>query len=498
MTRRAWLALAGGLWLLAFVHSVSAGMKTEDESWILRVVDRMAEGDVLYRDVFFGSTPLAPWLALGPVALLGSEMLVLKGVGAAVHTGAALATASAARALGFAPRAAVLIALLCVVVPGLRASSLYNELSIALTLAALAAVLRWEPDSGSRRWLVAAGVCVGLAFATKHNVGAFAVLALAGAIVAIGGWRRAFAAGPSAAAGTLAGATLPLVPVLLTGGGPRLVEYTVTAKGTYTERAGVSLLDSMEEGVAAVLDVVDLSSLEDALLQLGFLALPVAAIGLALAVARAPDPVQRGRLLTVALFCTAVAANLYPRADASHLRVALPALFLALAVVARDVLPAPPRTATAAAAGGLALLLTLATLLAPPLRLARGSAVIADMPHFRGVLLTPGERNRARDSRRRLLAAARRNEPILTLGSSAAYVQLLAELESPTPYDYPLVTALGRDGEARTADAIRAGEIPAACITLSERGIEAARIEAAVRDVLPYRGSLGVCRLYAR
>jgi hypothetical protein len=499
LTRRGWLGLTVALWLLAYVHSVTAGVGITDESWFLRVVDRVAAGDVLYRDVFFGSTPLAVWLAVGPVALLGSEMLVLKGVAALVVAGAGIAVAGCARSLGFGPRGAAAIAAFCVLVPGLRHSSVYNWLTVALTLATLAALLRWDPASPSRRALAAAGAFAGLAFATKHNVGALAVLALAAGIGVRGGRAALRHAIPPAAGAAFSTAVLALLPVLVAGGGPRLLEYAVTAKGTYVERGEVSFLDGVRSGAAAWLDIDGVRSLEDALLRAGFLVLPLAAAAIALAIARAGDPAYRGRLVTLVLFGAAIVANLYPRADAPHLAVTLPVIFLAVAVAARDLLgERPVRRAAAGAAGAVAGLLAVATFAQLPVWLAYGRVVLADVPHFRAMPVAPEARDRMRHERRQLMLAARREAPILTLGSHAAYVQLLGDLESATPYDYPLVTAFGHDGEQRTARAVREGRIRAACVTNSEDGLEAVRLEAAVRDVLRARGRVGICLLFTR
>jgi hypothetical protein len=498
VTLRGWLALGAGLTVIALAHGVMFGVGPHDESWFLRVVDRVADGDVLYRDVFFPSTPLAVWLALGPVALLGAELLVLKAIAAAVHAAAGLAVAGAARALGFTARTAVVLATLCVVVPGLRGSSVYSGLAIALTLGALAAILRWDPAGPSRRPLVAAGALAGLALATKHNVGGCAVLALAVAVPVLGGRAALRRAVPAAALATAAGALLPFVPVLITGGGPRLLEYAVTAKGTYADRAGVSYLDGIGNGVTAWADVRGSGTFEEALLQACFLALPLAALGLAIAIARAAGD-DRRRLIVVGLFGAAVVAVVYPRADSAHVGAAIPAIVLWLAIAWRDLLPrGVPRRSIAWAACALAALLGALALARPPARLIDGSTVLSDVPHFRAVLVSPEQRDRMRADRRDLRAAARRHRPILTLGSSAGYAQLLGELESPTPYDYPLVTALGKHGEEETARAVRDGAIRAACITPSDEGLAAERLEAAVRETLTHRTRLRLCTLYTR
>ena len=57
------VAAVAALTLVGALYSFS-GVNTRDEAWFLQVVARVADGDVLYGDVFFGSTPLSVWLAL--------------------------------------------------------------------------------------------------------------------------------------------------------------------------------------------------------------------------------------------------------------------------------------------------------------------------------------------------------------------------------------------------------------------------------------------------
>ena len=65
------------LWLLAglifsgigFVSSWTRGVNITDESWFLQVLYRVSSGGVLYRDMFFGATPLSVYLTLIPVSI---------------------------------------------------------------------------------------------------------------------------------------------------------------------------------------------------------------------------------------------------------------------------------------------------------------------------------------------------------------------------------------------------------------------------------------------
>ncbi len=75
LSARALAALGAALTFLALVMSVVTGVDDWDEMWFLQVASRVAGGEALYRDVFFGSTPLGVWLAAPAVELFGSEVL---------------------------------------------------------------------------------------------------------------------------------------------------------------------------------------------------------------------------------------------------------------------------------------------------------------------------------------------------------------------------------------------------------------------------------------
>ena len=61
--RRERLLLAAAVVALTLVGALYSfsGVNTRDEAWFLQVVSRVSDGDVLYRDFFFGSTPLSVW-----------------------------------------------------------------------------------------------------------------------------------------------------------------------------------------------------------------------------------------------------------------------------------------------------------------------------------------------------------------------------------------------------------------------------------------------------
>ncbi len=68
------------LFFLGFFISIADGINMADASWFLQVAHRVTSGDVLYRDVFFGATPLSVYLTALFTTIFGTEILVVKGV----------------------------------------------------------------------------------------------------------------------------------------------------------------------------------------------------------------------------------------------------------------------------------------------------------------------------------------------------------------------------------------------------------------------------------
>ena len=211
-----------------------------DESWFLQVVTRVAEGDVLYRDVFFGATPLSVWLTWPFVALFGPQLVWVKLMVLAAFAVTLVLTTWIVRRLGAGTSAALLVAAAVLVFATPHRSSFYPPLATSCLVACLAAVLVWV-DGGPRARLgiAGAGAAAGLAFAAKQNVGLLVLAAVFVAVLLAGVGRR-MASWTLAGAGFIVCALLPLIPVAATGGFSAFLDYGFTNKGTYTDLGGIS------------------------------------------------------------------------------------------------------------------------------------------------------------------------------------------------------------------------------------------------------------------
>lgn len=193
----------------------------------LYVAWRIAEGEVLYRDLGYFNGPLSPYLNGAWMALVGPGIrwIVLLNLLVAIATGVLLHTLLVRIAGRGAATLALLVYVLLFTSIQLLTVANYNFLApyshemthgLALCLLALGAIARHRA-TGGRRWIGVAGLALGLAFLTKAEI---FVAGAAGTGLAL--WftlaERARSVGPSRAAGLglLFGAAAAL-PVALAG-----------------------------------------------------------------------------------------------------------------------------------------------------------------------------------------------------------------------------------------------------------------------------------------
>jgi hypothetical protein len=203
----AWLAAGIALFAVAGLWNLASGIRPTDETWFLQIVARVGGGEALYREVFFGTTPLAVWLAAGVTAVAGLEVGVTKALRVACFVGSALLAAQLVVRTTGRPALAVLLLGAGLLFAAPDAKALYSPLAELLLLATASLGVRAyrdvRADAGIERpgrW-IAPGLTAGLCLATKHNAGAFVALALAAAAWFAGGSRRAGAQRMLATAG---------------------------------------------------------------------------------------------------------------------------------------------------------------------------------------------------------------------------------------------------------------------------------------------------------
>jgi len=165
---------------------------------------RLAQGDVLYRDVAYFTGPLSPYLNAAVFRVLGASVLSLVVANLAILVGiAVLLHRLVSRVAGELAAAGALVFFLALFAFA-QLESIGNSNYVCpyshetthgtlIALAALLALARWlesRPKSRKNAWVAAIGLCLGLAFLTKVEV----FLALAAAVLL--GFLLAFRADP--------------------------------------------------------------------------------------------------------------------------------------------------------------------------------------------------------------------------------------------------------------------------------------------------------------
>lgn len=457
---------------------------TWDETWFLQVVARMRDGDVLYRDIAYGAGPLPAYLTAAATFVASVDILAVKLMVVAAFAASATLAWLIAAELGIEIGGRLLIlAALAFFGPPLQEPP-YGALATTFLLAAMLAALVVR-RGGSTTAAVAGGVACGLAFCSKQNVGLYVLLALVAPLL-LG---RRFAATAAAVLSSVLAVCAVLLPVILSGGFSRYVDYGFTGKGAYL--SGPRPFAATLTGVTQTLtDVHSLAGAEAAYWAVGFF-LPAFALGALFALRRS------NAAATLVLFGLAAAASLFPRFDTVHVAYAAPPLVLLVAYALHEQRSRLPVAAVVAVGAWLGISVVLMTTL--PLRLARSSSTErSSLPHLRGSFVDVGSERLLRQENRRLVEQAAGDKRLLLLMPDAAFRYLTTGLRNPTPFDFPLASTFGRTGQQRVIADIAAGRIRRVCLTNGWWGWPPRQLAHFVRTTMRPGAELGLCRMYSR
>lgn len=499
----AWRHAAGGVLLLGWGLLISAthDFGLADEVWFLRVAQRVAAGERLYGDVFFGATPLSIYLSAPLVRLLGVELLVIKALVAACFALSVVVGLRIARQLGVAPAGGALLLLGLLAYAWPRQAGGYTPLATAGLLATWSATLAWRDAAAhqARRRLITIGVLAGLTFAAKQNIGLYA-LAAALSAVALGSaqpWRvgrPTLTALLTIVAAFSLTCLLSILPVLLEGAWHQFIDYGFVNKRTYLRLGPIGYLDELRRLPQRLQRTRALAQAAQLYPHSVLLLIPLALAGLLLALAL----VRRRRWMLAAslLFVGAALAGVYPRFDIEHTVYAAPAALIALVASASRLPLRRTRYALGLLAGlwlGMgSLLINLSALQ----RLTSPDYAPARLPHLRGILVSRHEQATL-EQRAQQLRAALQQERALLLTPYAAFYYLVSDLPNPTPFDYPLATAFGLHGEHATIAALERGTITSVCLQQPWRSrLRPPALARYVEHHLIRRRDLGACVLY--
>lgn len=507
----------GALFAYGFLTQVLSGYFNWSEIWFLQVVNRVARGEVLYRDVFCSTTPLSVYISVLFALLFGTELLVGKAMMALCFAFTCMLSYRVAQQLHLdRPGAMVILGMLLVWRP--KEGFSYTPLVYCFLLATLSAIFLWWRGTrmgtgllkdASVTGLLIAGVSAGLAFATKQSVGNYTLVAVCLSIAA-GYYKsgadkrqvlRAYALVFSAWFFTVA---VILLSVWLTGGLPRFIDYGVLGIPSYVRASVIPYRDQLELLLRLIAEPQPWGHAVLIGWQLAFL-LPFPTFALLTWLWLRSDQ-DRRRLITMLLsFVGAAFAGVFPRVDIGHMLPAVPFFVLALVWSCYQIINECKgrwvQVARTVFLFGAAAFIALG-LIAHILWLWPGAGAAhrepCSLPHFRGVFMYPEYVEEVR-SRAERLKQYTGGEPTFILNPSAAFYYLLTGMKNPTPYDFPLAGAFGRDGQAEIIENIQQGHIHYVCISpLGSDELAPVQLERYVLEHMEPMYDVGFCTLYRR
>ncbi len=464
------------LTLVAFWLNVASGIRFTGEAWFVQVVRRLAEGESLYSDVFFGAGPLPIYLAMLLVRVFGAEVLVLKFLVAVAYAATLCVGIASLRLLSVSRYGCVAYLLLILLVAGPPPSPFYQVLATLFLILTLYTMLALAAGRMRPNWAFPiAGLLCGLCATSKQNVGFYAVLAvvLFAGIAAyrsvdshrIASWCRWSVA--SVGAFGLA-VCVVFLPVWLAGDLDAFFDVAVSNKTAYVRYGFVSLSEGVQRLWHALGSQKGTRAWLDSLRMLAF-TLPVSTPVSWLVVMR-HSKAPGLALAAVCVFSAVALATLYPRTDYIHVVYAVPLLLLSV-IAAADPLVSGPGSAgkpsrTARVAGLLTIIvlggMTVATIVRPVVRWYRGELTVCRWRHFRGALVQTSRLRHVERLMKRLTPLIER-ETVLFVSARAGFLYLMTGKRNVTAFDYPLSSALGNRGQRRLIAAIERGDVGIVC-----------------------------------
>ena len=508
-TRFQFIAILALLAAVLIVQTAVSGLYTFDNDfiWSIQLLNRLTHGEVLYRDMFFGTTPLSIYLlqALSRVMFGVESLTLLCLILPCQFALLASCVVIARRVDNVHPW---LFALLLLFVSRFYPVSPYNPLAMALaglTWAATMGLILTRRDLFLAWWsLFWLGVASGLCFSAKQNTGiliAVAVtLSLAYTYSSIGWKRLVVAAGVPLLLGFVLPIACCLVPVFVSGGLPEFLDFAFLGKVRYLERAGISWIDIIRQHFPARFSVEswrDLLHYGRSIIELGIQLLPIGT-GLAVAIYWRARPDERHIVFTVVIFALMILLNVYPRPNSFHMQFTTPILFTVMwiSLARTGWLDRLNKRLVGALCivvmGNLIMFQVHAWFL-----IASEEVTVSTVHPYRWIPVKKSVLAEQLRKARELSAAVGAN-PAFLLFFNAPRFYLLTGISNPTPFDYPLATVFGRNGEQQLIQTIKAGRLRLVCVgsRYPDARLDPEELLVFVEKNMEPMGLAGPCLLY--
>jgi len=411
--------LGFGLFCLCFYFCIFQEINTDDETWFLQVVNRVISGEVLYRDVFFGATPLSVYIAALFAKIFGSELIVMRAVLAIYFVCS--------------------IILSCLILKNFKVSNPFSPLFIAsfFVLAHFQSTWGFSGYNGlakvfflasfyyAPRSLKISALFAGLCFCTKQNVGALAFLAVLGTAVVKRDSLKTISHTIGIFTLTIG---LCLLPTVIQGGWESFINYVVLNKTRYLSAKHCSyfLIPSLWDSYSIFI----------------FAAPFLLILSLFFAFPRLKKEKDWPILL---IFLFAGLLTLYPRPDNIQKSLCIPLILISLRFFYSSFsLPIIIQYA-------LRSWLPIALLFSIGSPWFQKGIRISHIKHFKYIALDNSLHEHWKTMRQKFSSG---EKSCFFLSTHCGFYYLLFNLQNPSPFDYPVHPAFGLHGEKELVSAI--------------------------------------------
>ncbi|MEO0130718.1 MAG: hypothetical protein ABIK76_03400, partial [candidate division WOR-3 bacterium] len=295
---------------------------------------------------------------------------------------------------------------------------------------------------------------------------------------------------------------ITIIPIWLTGGWAKFIEYGFVNKKTYIQLAGIPLTDGIIRFFKDVKDFIFHIRIDKALqlMQGSIFLLPLmVGIGCVVGVLKTTH-FKRQSLLINALFMGVGFVGIFPRADYSHLIYAVPTLLIGTIWIIREIWeswqkPRKQKKVISYSVLTIGIFCVLLKLCIPVLLLIQERLVISSLPHFRGPFISRQFQIQTLREMENLKAIGQ-HYTIFLLTPHAGFYYVLTDINNLTPFDFPLATSFGLNGEGEVIKAIKERSIEAVCWKAWQWRLSPTKIEAFIKQDLTPVSDLKACTLY--
>lgn len=462
------------LFIPGFYFSITLKGYLPDENAYLQTVNRMMNGDLLYRDIFAHVTPLSYYITLLFTRLVGLNILVIKFINTVIFVFTVLITINILKkltAIYITYTLLVIATLFAYAVPGdMGAGGIYNSLAILVFMICFNITITWHStESGDRvNWkmknttiLIMLGMAAGLCLLAKQNIGCLAFVSILLSIVTLRypfGSKQYLREICYVSVTFVATVTIGFLTIWLNDAVEFFWEYSILSQIVYVEKATISYIGGINTLGRLVFNEPNISYREIGGLMLYLLG-PITFVMYLISYLFLSQK-DKKRHIIIFWFLISGLILIFPRADLAHVSMAAPVFTIGI-IYAWHIIKSQLHIYSI-----YLLRILLILWLGCWMRYLAGDFIyftssrmqISSIPYFRGLIVPKTWHKQTTD----LIEEIRKTtngEKTLILSWDSAIIYLSGNITNPTPFDWYAVNGFGIDGERKVIDLIKSDKI---------------------------------------